>query len=146
MSVVSTSTPRVTITTPDASRFEVPEDVTSSGPAPGATSIDRASFDFSYTSSPFTFTISSGGNVLFASSPDLFFSDQYIELSTPMDPSRKLVRDGQRVLFIRYFYFVTLKLQKIMYSLSHQFSNNQGYYYCKTNSLVSGKRQGLILI
>ena len=101
--MLTSETARIRITTPDAERYEIPESVTSSGPVtlPSSQpiSIDDASFDFTYTSSPFTFKISDKSDpsiIVFELNEDFSFSDQYIKLSTSMNSESKLFGLGEK--------------------------------------------------
>ncbi len=71
---------RIQISPSDSPAFTIPPSVVSEGPAP--VSCDDVTYDLSYTSSPFTFTVThESGDVLFQSSPDLSYSLQYISLT-----------------------------------------------------------------
>jgi len=86
---------RVKITDAVNKRWEVPQSVVA---RPVVTSkATNAKYSFTYTSNPFTFTITrkSDSVVLFQSSESLIFKDQYIQLSTSLDSSSKIFGLGE---------------------------------------------------
>lgn len=86
---------RVKITDANKPRWEVPLSVVERPQAvPKAASTD---YEFTYTESPFSFQVSrkSDSRVLFKSSSDLVYKDQYIQLSTEIESSAKTFGLGE---------------------------------------------------
>jgi alpha-glucosidase (family GH31 glycosyl hydrolase) len=78
---------RVKITDASAKRFEVPQSIvdrSSSMQSENKSPSPNSLYSFTYTKSPFTFTITrkSDSAILFTSSEELVFKDQYIQLSS----------------------------------------------------------------
>jgi len=76
----------------DNSRWQIPEAILSAQSTIIPVSSDASNLKLSYTESPFTFTISriSDGAVVFSSSENLVFQDQYIEFTTSLDSTNAL--------------------------------------------------------
>jgi alpha-glucosidase (family GH31 glycosyl hydrolase) len=76
----------------DQSRWQVPESIVPSSVSSTSVSSDESNLALAFTESPFSFTINrkEDGAVLFASSTNLVFKDQYLELSTSLDSTSSL--------------------------------------------------------
>eukprot|EP00743_Colponemidia_sp_Colp-15_P001390 GILK01001525.1.p1 GENE.GILK01001525.1~~GILK01001525.1.p1 ORF type:complete len:894 (-),score=148.33 GILK01001525.1:161-2842(-) len=89
---------RVRIFDPANERFEVPQyvvDTTAGAEDP----LDHSLYDFSYTESPFSFTVKrkADGDVLFSTvGYPIFFSAQYVELSTSLPHQPNIYGLGER--------------------------------------------------
>eukprot|EP01039_Chlorochromonas_danica_P004765 gene4765-5225_t len=85
----------VKITDGTATRWEVPESII---PRPHASARpETLNFDFSYTSSPFTFEVTrkSDGRSVFKLDSSLIYKDQYLEFSTSYDSNSKTYGLGE---------------------------------------------------
>ena len=89
----------------DPTRWQIPTSIVPStvaasspaSPSPSSSTSADLGYDLTYTESPFTFTVTrtSDGAVVFASSPNLVFKDQYLELGTSLDPTAGLFGIGE---------------------------------------------------
>jgi len=86
---------RVKMTSADSTRWEVPQSVLPRTDA--TTSPAVKDYEFRYTESPFTFEVVrvSDGAVIFSSSANLLFKDQYLELTTAVSPDAKIFGLGE---------------------------------------------------
>ena len=86
---------RVKMTSADSTRWEVPQSVLPRVDA--TTSPTVKDYQFRYTESPFTFQVIrvSDGAVIFSSSANLLFKDQYLELTTAVSPVAKIFGLGE---------------------------------------------------
>ena len=80
----------------DLTRWQVPDTIVPTTPSSADPDALRA-YALNFTESPFTFTVTrtADSEVVFASSPSLVFKDQYLELSTGLDPEVSLFGVGE---------------------------------------------------